>query len=257
MKKKRKNSFFFLEALHLSFSNGIIFGKGSKNMKKFLQYFSILVVALMIPFVVSAAGKEKVKVYIFHGSTCPHCHEALEFFDELSQDDEYKDMYELIKYEVWNDKNNRTLMGKVAEKLNVPEEDRNGVPFIVIGEKFFSGYSASIGVSIKSEIKAAYESGYEDVVKPIAEGEVDSDTGTIFTIVILGAVVVGFGVLVFMAREPEKNEEAKTEKKIQSVQVSYKKEVTKKEPIKNEVKKTTTNKNKTTVSKNKNTKKNS
>ena len=98
-------------------------------MKK-IKYLLVAAIILLFPFIASAKGK--ITVYVFRGEGCPHCEEALEFFDELSQDEEYKDIFKLVTYEVWYDEENQTLMKSVADALG---EDVSGVPYIIIGTK--------------------------------------------------------------------------------------------------------------------------
>ena len=110
----------------------------------------------------------EVKVYVFRGEGCPHCEEALEFFDTLSNDEEYKDLYKLVTYEVWYDEANSKLMQNVADALG---EQVSGVPYIIIGKKTFSGYAASYDDRIKDAIKEASEDKeYKDVVAEVKKG---------------------------------------------------------------------------------------
>ena len=151
--------------------------------------------AVVLPNAVSA--QEKVNVYIFRGEGCPHCEEALEFFDKLSKDEEYSKYYNLKKYEVWYDEDNAKLMEKVASELN---ETASGVPYIVIGKKTFSGYSEETGEQIKIAIKEAYDSisdtseskkTYKDVVKSVQKGTTEKkDKGSAVPIVITIGVAV-------------------------------------------------------------------
>ena len=79
-----------------------------------LRFAVLFLILLMIPFVAKAESK-KINVYIFRGEGCPHCEEALEFFDSLEKDEEYSKYYNLVKYEVWNNKDNAKLMEEVAK----------------------------------------------------------------------------------------------------------------------------------------------
>ena len=77
-----------------------------------------------------------INIYFFRGEGCPHCAEEEKFFNE-----ELKKKYDNIKiydFEVWNNKDNSKLLDLVKEKLRV----RSGnVPFTIIGDKYFSGFS--------------------------------------------------------------------------------------------------------------------
>ena len=99
-------------------------------------------------------GENKVPVYLFRGQGCSHCHEFLEFVaSDLVK--EYGDKFELISYEVWNNKENANLMEEVSEYL---DDDANGVPYIIIGEKTYNGYSESMNDKIKTAIDDLYKS---------------------------------------------------------------------------------------------------
>lgn len=166
---------------------------------------------LVLPFVVGIsnvnAASKKINVYIFRGEGCPHCEEAIEWFEgTLADDEEYKELYKLVKYEVWYDEKNNDLMGEVASELGTKA---TGVPFIVIGEKYFSGYSAENSPEeIKNAIKEAYNNEeYQDVVAAVKKGssiKKNIDSGSILPIVIVSAIaiVVVLG-LVFFTKEKE------------------------------------------------------
>ena len=169
-----------------------------KNLKKILLVLLLLV--MVVPFNTISA-KEKVKVYIFRGEGCPHCEEALEFFDKLGKRDKYNVMYDLKKYEVWYDKDNAKLMENVAKELGT---EASGVPFIVIGKKSFSGYSSNSDSQIKQAIKDAYESDdYVDVVAKVQNNleESKSDFPVVgITITIASAVLIIVGLVVLTKR---------------------------------------------------------
>ena len=174
-------------------------------MKK-ISRLLVLALVLFIPFMVSVKAedaKEKINVYLFRGEGCPHCAEAEEFFDSLASDEEYSKYYELVKYEVWYDENNANLMNDVAKKLGT---EANGVPFIVIGEKYFSGYASSMDEEIKEAIKTAYESDeYTDIVKSsgkITEEKEEEKNSPLVPIIIVSVVaVITVIVMVFITKE--------------------------------------------------------
>ena len=174
-------------------------------MKKIKLF--IIGLLLILPFVgmsVANADSKKVNVYLFRGEGCPHCEEAIEWFnDSLSKDEEYKDLYELVKYEVWYDENNSNLMQEVATELGT---EASGVPFIVVGDQYFSGFSATqTPEKIKAAIKEQYDNkDYKDVVAAVKKGEsVDKKGSTsILPIIIVSAISVGVVLaLVFFTKE--------------------------------------------------------
>ncbi len=213
-------------------------------MKKLKKIMLVLTILAMLPIGVFA--KEKVNVYLFKREGCGYCANALTFFNTLSEDEEYKNYFNLVTKEVLNNKTNSTLMEKTAKKLGVSLE---GVPFIVIGNTHFEGYSNTFDEQIKEAIKNAYESDAEDVVATLLE---EKDTSAV-TIVIIIAVVAGIAFLIYMAKDKTEEQEEVAE------EVVKEKVVPKKKPqAKKTTKKTTTSKkttSKTTTAKKKTNKK--
>lgn len=211
-----------------------------KKIKRFIMIFAILA---MLPLGVFA--KEKVNVYLFKREGCGFCANALTFFNSLSEDEEYKDYFNLVTKEVLNNKGNSELMEKTAKKLGV---SLSGVPFIVIGNTHFEGYANTFDDQIKAAIKNAYEKESEDIVASITEKKDTSAT----TIVILIAVVAGVAFLIYMAKDTQSNEVIEESKEeIVEEKVSPKK----KTQPKKTASKTTTKKTTTKASSTKKTKK--
>ena len=122
-------------------------------MKKFIMTLCLLLV--LIPSIAKADNKEKEKinVYIFYGDGCPHCHKAFEFFEDIEE--EYGQYFNLVKYETWYSHRNNKMMSSVADALKT-EKENLGVPYIIIGDKTFLGYSESYN-----------DDSYIDKVKPV------------------------------------------------------------------------------------------
>ncbi len=178
-------------------------------MKKIRLIMVGLVLAMAFVFgqATCFAAEKKINVYLFRGEGCPHCEEALEWFnDTLSKDEEYSKYYELVEYEVWYNDENNELMDAVAKELDT---QASGVPFIVVGDKYFSGFSATTSPDeIKSAIKEQYENKkYQDVVKAVKKGvAVNKITkgNSILPIIIISAVaIVAVLCLVFFTKEKE------------------------------------------------------
>ena len=119
---------------------------------------------MLIP--ISAHAETKYNIYLFYGKTCPHCAEEEEFLESYLG---IYDNVELVKYEVWNSKENRELLTKVQDELN---NHASGVPYLVIGEKVIVGYTEGIhDKQIKKEIKEYVSTKKPvDVIKLIDEG---------------------------------------------------------------------------------------
>ena len=98
-----------------------------------------------------AEKADDVEVILFWGNGCPHCYDFIEFLNNF--DKEY-DHIKLRSYEVWYDSNNSSFLQSVAKELGI---DVKGVPFIIIGDKYFFGFGPSNENEIKDLIKTIYE----------------------------------------------------------------------------------------------------
>ncbi len=96
---------------------------------------------------------KQVPIYLFWGNGCGVCKNFLTFLDSIT--DEYGKYFKLVAFEVWYDANNSNLMTTVSNYLGQPA---GGVPYIVIGDQVFGGFSESSEESIKSAIKDLYDS---------------------------------------------------------------------------------------------------
>jgi putative membrane protein len=83
-------------------------------------------------------SNDKVNIYIFWGDGCPHCKHLAEFFNEHKS--EVEKMANLYTLEVWKNSDNQNFMKNFGKFLG---ETPKGVPYFIIGNKTFSGYSES------------------------------------------------------------------------------------------------------------------
>jgi thiol-disulfide isomerase/thioredoxin len=132
----------------------------------------VLLILILMPCKVNATINKPVNVYIFSGNGCSYCESALDFFDSIEE--EYGDYFNLINYEVWYNEENSSLMYKVAEHFG---DDLSGVPYIVIGDVTFQGYSESYDEDIISAIKSQYKNRNSvDYVAELKKNTTSSDT---------------------------------------------------------------------------------
>jgi redox-active membrane protein len=82
------------------------------------------------------SSKDKLNIYIFWGDGCPHCKHLAEFLGEKQS--EIGDKISLYTFEVWKDKNNLAFLKSFGKFLG---ENPKGVPYIIIGNKTYSGFS--------------------------------------------------------------------------------------------------------------------
>ena len=91
-----------------------------------------------------------VNIYLFYGSTCPHCADEKDVLKLLEE--KYKNRIKVYKYEVWENKKNHNIMMEVKEELGVTTS-LTSVPFTVIGTKYYTGYSEFVGKDIERQIR--------------------------------------------------------------------------------------------------------
>ena len=186
-------------------------------MKK-LMVLALLLVVFLVPFFAYAEGEEettteevdqRVIVYFFHGDGCPHCAEAEEWFESI--EGEYGSKFRIAAYEVWNDAENAALMQSVSDLRG---DDASGVPYILIGDKSWIGFSeATMGSEMKAQIDALYEvapAERYDAIKeaggtvPAAtkkEEEKSSVGKDILSLIIVLLVAGGIGYGIYRARK--------------------------------------------------------
>ncbi len=118
-------------------------------LKKIL--FSLFIFLLLIVPAQNILAQDigDVNVYFFWGDGCPHCAREKPFLEKLEQ--KYPEV-KVYDYEIWRDAGNRDLMVEVAKKLNASV---SGVPFTVVGEKYFIGYynDATTGREIEEAVE--------------------------------------------------------------------------------------------------------
>lgn len=127
---------------------------------------------MIFPITVANASN-KLNIYLFWGNGCPHCAKEKTFLSKILPD--YPTVT-LNQYEVYYSSNNAELMKKVADKIDV---DAGGIPFLIIGDKEFVGYSeGTTDKEIESRIKYCLSNGCPDSVNSIINPSKDDDSKT-------------------------------------------------------------------------------
>lgn len=146
-------------------------------------------------------SEDKANLYLFRGKGCSHCREFLEFVaNDLIKD--YGQYFNFVSYEVWKDEDNKDLMESVSEYLG---EDAGGVPFIIIGERSFSGYSESMNDEIKEEIKKLYDSEDRyDVIQKVKTSPKKKASKKDATMTIVFILFAGVGLIVLIVTSLKK-----------------------------------------------------
>ncbi len=134
---------------------------------------------------------EQTTIYLFRGSSCGYCHKFLEFLNSILP--EYGKYFKVKSYEVWQNTDNAKLMKKIANFL---DETANGVPFIVIGDKVFTGYSNTFDDQIKKAIVEEFNNkNGNDVLKAIEKADKEKNKSSVgsATVIIWNFIFVGIG----------------------------------------------------------------
>lgn len=130
---------------------------------KLKKILFILTLFLVLPF--TKVNAEEVTATLFYGDGCPHCAHEKQYLDILKY--QLGDNLNIEQYEVWNNDKNNELLSKVRATFN---DDNTGVPFLVVGNKFFSGYNDDIAKEIKKTIFDNLKQNNLNVVDIIKKG---------------------------------------------------------------------------------------
>ncbi len=134
-------------------------------MKKHISKTLIIVLAAFLVARFKVFAQETpVNIHLFWAEGCPHCEQELAFLTKLQEADPN---IHIQTYEISKSTRNTLLLTKVSKKLNV---SASGVPFTVIGEKYFVGYGTeeTHGTLITELVKQAREQNSADIVAEIA-----------------------------------------------------------------------------------------
>ena len=130
------------------------------KIKKILFLLTLL---LVLPF--TQAQAEKANVTLFYGDGCPHCAKEEEYLEVLQK--QLGENLNVQKYEVWNNKENENLLAQVR---TVFDDDNEGVPYLVVGNRDFTGFNDDIAKDIKKAIFDNLKQNNLNVVDIIQKG---------------------------------------------------------------------------------------
>ena len=144
-------------------------------------------------FLVDTVNAKAVNLYFFHGAECPHCAEESEYLEELQT--EY-DNLNIIKYEVWHNEDNATILQNVKISLN---KENPYVPFTVIGTNAITGFNEQSKTTIKNYIDYCSKEECIDIVEQVINKGttidldnknevVDTKKNTTFNVPVLGEI---------------------------------------------------------------------
>lgn len=132
--------------------------------------------------------KDKINLYLFHGDGCPHCAEEKVWLKGIKE--KYKENLNIYMFEVWYSKKNRTLLDAVQEKF---KSDESGVPYTVIGDSYYVGFSDTISSMMENKIEEyVKEINQSNKVKIPVLGNVNMKTVSIPLVAIILGFIDGF-----------------------------------------------------------------
>ncbi|MBS7021070.1 MAG: glutaredoxin family protein [Firmicutes bacterium] len=175
-----------------------------------MKYRKIVVAFFLSVFLFNPFQKveatDKLNVYLFHGNGCPHCEAEIEFLESIQSDYPYMN---LIKYEIWENEENQALAEQVKQRI---ESSSRGVPFLVIGDKAFTGFSEDRKRDIRRTLEYYETEKAPDLVGDIlkgipaekkeklkAEEKVEVEKKIDWeNIAVIGVIIVGLVVIMFL-----------------------------------------------------------
>ena len=146
-----------------------------KKISKILMLFILLFGLVVMPSKINATedyyaeNEDQAIIYLFRGKNCGYCRAFLTFLNDIVP--EYGKYFKMVSYEIWHNEDNAKLYTEVAEYLG---EDSGGVPFIIIGDKKFGGYSEEYDSSIKQAIVDLYNTNKKDRYDVFEKMKLDS-----------------------------------------------------------------------------------
>lgn len=124
----------------------------------FKKLFLLIFIFLLLPF--SSLAQVNNRVYFFWAEGCPHCAKEKIFLSEMQ--DKYPDLI-IDDYDITKDKKGIALVQSFEKQFDI---EVTGVPFIVIGEKYYIGYynDETTGANIEEAILQIYKPIYKPIV---------------------------------------------------------------------------------------------
>ncbi len=107
---------------------------------------------------------DKVNIYLFYGKGCPHCEALFTYFESIKS--KYSKYYNLYAFEVWYNEDDGKIMDYFLEKFDKKVSSRS-VPFLIIGDEVFEGYSSSMNQKIIDTIEEKYKN--KDNIKDFSD----------------------------------------------------------------------------------------
>jgi len=122
-----------------------------------INFFIIFLFSACFLFFYPVQAENKINVYFFWGEGCPHCAKEKELLDYYTSKYPYVQIFD---FELYHNYSNGQILSEVASILNIRVD---GIPFTVIGDKYFSGYSEAVSPDqILERIEYCYKNNCSD-----------------------------------------------------------------------------------------------
>lgn len=178
-------------------------------MKKiFFVILSLFLLSSLNP-VLAAGDKvenvgDKIEINFFYSKTCPHCADENDFLDKLVE--KYPSQLKIYRLPV-SDSHSVEMLNDFYKEYEVSETKQGLVPATFIGDKYFIGFSESIGQEIEGCI--SNELGYlrdqdcncqghseedeEEIELPLL-GQLNIKDYSLFSLSVIAGILDGFNV---------------------------------------------------------------
>lgn len=123
---------------------------------------------------------DKVPIILFRKNGCINCKNFLIYLKEVLLP-KYGDKFKLVSYELSSNQSNYNLLDQVAHFFNNAQSSGYSTPYLVVGEKTFSG-AIYHNDAMRAEIEATIQSGTTfDVIEEMTNGNQNINNNQIFT----------------------------------------------------------------------------
>ena len=158
---------------------------------------------------------KKVNVYLFRGLGCGFCRGFIEYLN--NNIDELGQYFNLVSYETWGDSANAKLLTEVGNFTGVPAQ---GVPYIIVGDKVFDGFTEEIyGEEFAAKLKEEYNNKdrydvFDEMEKAKNNNGGSANTTTIIVWnAVFSAITIGAVYLMYNKTNKKLDEIIETNKK--------------------------------------------
>ncbi|MBU0646125.1 hypothetical protein KJ611_01445 [Patescibacteria group bacterium] len=119
------------------------------------------------PVLISEPEAQTVNLYFFRGEGCPHCADEELYLKELVKS--YPEVA-VKDFEIWYSAENRNLMKEVA---NLMQANVTGVPFTIIGDRYWIGWQNNYGTEFVKAIENIKSGETADPVGDLLKGKIE------------------------------------------------------------------------------------